>query len=205
MEGGTYTELATFVTAGTLGEWIQYVGYPNGGSTGDPCTLANCPVMDGEATRSGCLTSSGTNASYYAFANFRFTDATGINVNVANSSIRLINCRSDNAGTHGIQGAGGLLLGCEIDNNGSSGIRTTQGVWMTAYCKVHSNSQYGFLDDGGGYKHFVRTALYNNTQDDIWYTNPVYIFECTLDGDGKTTYSNIHDRDTSANATPAGS
>lgn len=184
---GTFNETVTISVAGTVTAPVLVRGddRSGGAGVGQPAQF----TIDGQSTRANCLTTSlasNTNAMY-CFRNMTCTGATSHGVSLA--AIRHVtykNCRSHTNGGNGwlCTNSGHSFETCRADGNTAIGIEGNDIVIVG--CKIHGNGGNGVLPTAIT---AFSCLFYNNTGADIECNSTsgqISIFNCTVDGDGKT-------------------
>lgn len=195
---GTFNETVTIAEAATLGSTTIIQGDDKSGGAG--VGVAADFTIDGQSTRTNCLDTSlgaGTN-TYYCFKNMICTGATADGAELGNlRHITFKDCDFHNNGGYGYDGnnSGHSFERCSFYSNTSVGCRAgVSGSYV--FCKFYSNGGVGCVPNGGL---LYCCLFYNNTGIDIQdgsTAGAIYIVNCTIDGDGKTSngivFANSH-------------
>lgn len=184
-----YAELVTIDTVGGDTTPIVFEGYTS--ATGDGGTV----TITGGAARASCLNDSlAINVNvYYVFKNFRFTNSTGVNVDMGCDHVTFKNCRFDTAGSLGLRCQVVLCQGCSIDTNVSAGVHVNGGTGAIFIgCAVHSNGGAGIICDYPIV--LLYCTLFSNVHESLTVGSGdtiCVIVNCTIDGDSKDTTDGI--------------
>ncbi len=150
-------------------------------------------TIDGQSTRTNCITTALTSDLAYVFLYMRCTGATGIGADftVDADSITFKNCQFDNNGSDGVvTGLNVHWVECDASSNTGNGIKGGGDNWIVG-CKVHSNGGHGVDIVYGG---VLNSEFFSNNTAAIHFNATLVSVASgnTIDGDGKDTTIGIH-------------
>ena len=177
-----YTETPNIDTPGNSSNIVVIEGYTT--TPGDDGKA----TIDGESTRSYCLTGS-TAATYYIWKNTKFINATSHGAFIAAQDVmQFVNCEFNNNGASGLFGDNSIaFINCVATGNATRGIDIDSG--NVVGCIFHTNGQEQYYNVGSGM--FYKNLIYGqtNTADAaVYFAGATNIIGNTIDGENIANY-----------------
>jgi len=169
-------------TVGTLTSPITWIGYTSVITDGGVAT-----IDASNNTLANCVGGTASLNFYQYFKNFRFTGASANGFNLSTDNyFRFDNCRFDNNGSRGIQGANYFTFyKCQADNNTDRGLYVNNNNTFFC-CKVFDNSDGFYLASNNV---IFGCIVYGNSGSQIRGNDSyLIVINCSIDGNNTGTY-----------------
>lgn len=148
----------------------------NGGSSITHLQFRHLDLNGGGASKAAyCVNQDGSNSSdYWTFIDCLFHAATSHGIS-GRASIRLVRCAlySNSGCGYALYSTGGSkirMIACRVNNNGSHGVYCGADELLFDRCLIYANTGKGIYHDSGGYGaycSFTFNTIYGNTSDGI--------------------------------------